>query len=149
MSSFEFKSKGTAEFIFIDNPNIIFIHVLKKNVGAAKYNNISKIKHNNGNKSKKKLKNKNSAIKNIDPGKPKKTKQFIKIIKNNFGHRKFIPFNSVINLVLNLLFTASTSKNEFVDKSAWLINIQKLDNNKHDCPLTIHIVNQCISTTVE
>jgi hypothetical protein len=36
-----------------------------------------------------------------------------------------------------------------VDNKAWLIIIQKLDSIKFDWPLTIHIVNQCISTTVE
>jgi hypothetical protein len=32
-------------------------------------------------------KNKNSATKNIDPGKPKKTKLFRSILKNSFGHK--------------------------------------------------------------
>jgi len=68
--------------------------------------------------SKKKVKNKNSAIKKIEPGNPKKIKQFIKEAKNNFGHRKLIPLISVISLVLNLLFMASTRRKEFVDKSA-------------------------------
>jgi hypothetical protein len=36
-----------------------------------------------------------------------------------------------------------------VDNKAWLIIIQKLDSIKFDWPLTIHIVSQCISTTVE
>jgi hypothetical protein len=50
---------------------------------------------------------------------------------------------------LKRLFIASTKRNELVDKRAWLINIQKLANIKQDCPLITHIVNQCISTTVE
>ena len=118
-------------------------------MGPNKYNKIIKKILKTGKISKKKLKNKNSAIKKIDPGKPKKTKQFKKLTKNSFGHIKFIPLISVISLVLNLLLIASTSKNEFVERSAWLISIQKLANIKQDCPLIIHIVNQCISTTVE
>jgi len=43
---------------------------------------------------------------------------FTNIHKNNFGHRKLIPLISVINLDLNLLATASTNKNELVDKIA-------------------------------
>jgi hypothetical protein len=54
-----------------------------------------------------------------------------------------------MSLVLNLLAIASTNKNELVDISAWLISIQKLANIKFDWPLTIQMVNQCISTTVE
>lgn len=104
---------------------------------------------NTGNKSKKNEKNKNSEIKNIEPGKPKKIRLFKSMARKSFGHKKLTPLISVINRVLNRLATASTSKNEFVDSKAWLINIQKFANNKLDCPLTIHIVNQCISTTVE
>lgn len=44
---------------------------------------------------------------------------------------------------------ASTKRKELVESNAWLINIQKLDNNKLEYPLIIQIVNQCISTTVE
>jgi hypothetical protein len=40
-----------------------------------------------GKKSIKNEKNKNSATKNIDPGKPRKTKLFNNIAKNNFGHK--------------------------------------------------------------
>ena len=71
-----------------------------------------------GNKSKKKLKNKNSATKKIEPGKPKKIKVFNSIARNNFGHRKLRPLISVINRVLKRLATASTSKNELVDSKA-------------------------------
>jgi hypothetical protein len=92
--------------------------VRKKNVGPNKYKSIIRNKHNNGNKSKKKLKNKISAIKNIEPGNPKKIKQLIKHIKNNFGHKKFIPLISVIKRVLKRRLMASTNKNEFVDKNA-------------------------------
>lgn len=76
-------------------------------------------------------------------------REFIKAIKNNFGHKKFIPLISVISLVLKRRFIESTNKKELVDNSAWLINIQKPDKTKHDWPLIIQIVNQCISTTVE
>ena len=85
----------------------------------------------------------------IEPGKPKKISKFTRLTKKSLGHKKLIPFNSVIKRVLNLLPTASTSKNEFVERRAWLINIQKLANIKGDWPLTTHIVSQCISTTVE
>jgi hypothetical protein len=71
-----------------------------------------------GNKSKKKLKNKNSATKKIEPGKPKNINVFKRIARNNLGQRKLIPLISVINRVLKRRATASTSKNEFVDKRA-------------------------------
>lgn len=96
----------------------MFIHDLKKNVGPIKYKNINKKIVKKGKKSKKKEKNKNSAIKKIEPGNPKNIKQFRRLIKNSFGHIKFIPPISVISLVLNRLFMASTSKNEFDDKRA-------------------------------
>lgn len=127
----------------------MFIQLLKKKVGPNRYNKTKRNKHKIGNKSKKKLKNKNSAIKKIEPGKPKNISKFIKQAKNNFGHKKLTPLISVINRVLNRLFIASTNKNELVESRAWLINIQKLANIRHDCPLITHIVNQCISTTVE
>jgi hypothetical protein len=145
----EFKSKGIFLKTFKDKPNNTFIQLRKKKVGPNKYKRISKNKHKIGNKSKKKLKNKNSAINKMDPGNPKKTKQLTKLIKNNFGHKKFTPLISVISRVLNRRLIASTSRNEFVDKRAWLINMQKLANIRQDWPLITHIVNQCISTTVE
>jgi hypothetical protein len=85
-----------------------------------------------GNKSKKKLKNRNSATKKIDPGNPRKMRVFSNIAKNSLGHKKFKPLISVIKRVLNLRATASTSKNELVESSAWLINMQKLDNIRFD-----------------
>ena len=97
----------------------------------------------------KKMKNKISEIKNIEPGKPKKINKLTRQAKNNLGHIKLIPLISVISLVLKRLATASTNKNEFVDNKAWLINIQKLANNRLDWPLIIQNVSQCISTTVE
>lgn len=135
--------------MFIDKPKRAFIQLLKKKVGPSKYSKINKKIAAIGNKSKKKLKNKNSAIKKIEPGKPKNIKQLTRLIKNNLGHKKLTPLISVINLVLNLLFIASTNKKEFVDNKAWLISIQKLEIINADCPLITQIVNQCISTTVE
>lgn len=105
--------------------------------------------HSIGNKSRKKPKKRISETNIIEPGNPKKTNEFSKEVRKSFGHKKFKPLTSVIRRVLNRLAIASTSKNEFVDKSAWLISIQKLANIKTDCPLTTQIVNQCISTTVE
>ena len=67
---------------------------------------------------KKKLKNKNSAIKKIEPGKPKKINKFTKLNKNSLGHKKLTPLISVINRVLNLLLIASTRRKELVDKRA-------------------------------
>jgi hypothetical protein len=59
------------------------------------------------------------------------------------------PLISVINRVLKRREIASTNKKEFVEIKAWLISIAKLANIRFDCPLITHIVNQCISTTVE
>jgi len=105
-------------FIAVESPNNTFVQVLKKKVGPKKYKNGKRKTHKNGNKSNKKLKNKTSAIKKIDPGKPKKIKRFIREIKKSLGQRKFIPLISVTNLVLNLRFIASTRKKELEDKSA-------------------------------
>lgn len=143
------RSIGILDFRKFEKPNIAFIQDLKKNVGANKYKNINKNSDISGNKSKKKVKNRNSETKKIDPGNPKKIRVFKSIARNNLGHIKFNPLISVIKRVLNLLATASTSKNELVESKAWLIIIQKLDSIKLDWPLTIHIVSQCISTTVE
>lgn len=85
----------------------------------------------------------------MEPGNPKKTNKFNKLTKNNFGHKKLTPLISVIKRVLNRRLMASTKRKELVDNKAWLISIQKLASIKHDCPLITHIVNQCISTTVE
>lgn len=117
-NSLEFRSKGIFLKIFKDKPNKTFIQLRKKKVGPNKYSKQIKNKHKIGNKSKKKLKNKNSAIKKIEPGNPKKTKQFIKLIKNNLGHKKFTPLISVISRVLNRLLMASTNKKELVDNRA-------------------------------
>ena len=71
-----------------------------------------------GNKSKKKLKNRNSATKKIEPGNPKNISVFKSIAKKSFGHKKFNPLISVIKRVLKRRATASTNKNEFVDNKA-------------------------------
>lgn len=73
---------------------------------------------NAGNISKKKLKKRNSAIKKIEPGNPRKIRQFSRLTKNNLGHKKLIPLISVIKRVLKRLFIASTNKKEFVDNKA-------------------------------
>jgi hypothetical protein len=111
---------------------MMFIHDLKKKVGPIKYNKTNKYRAIIGNKSKKKLKNRNSATKKIEPGNPKKIRVFSNIAKNNLGHKKFNPLISVINRVLNRLATASTSRNEFVESKAWLISIQKLESIRFD-----------------
>jgi hypothetical protein len=95
-----------------------FIQDRKKNVGPIKYNKSIMISANIGNRSNKKLKNKNSDTKKMDPGNPRNISVLSNIIRNNFGHKKLIPLTSVIKRVLNLRATASTSKNELVDKSA-------------------------------
>jgi hypothetical protein len=71
-----------------------------------------------GNRSKKKLKNKNSDTKNIEPGNPKKMRLFSNVIKKSFGHIKFNPLISVRSLVLNRRAMASTNRNELVERSA-------------------------------
>lgn len=118
LNSLKFKSNGIFLKIFIDKPNITFIQLLKKKVGVSKYKIGINKKVINGKRSNKNEKNKTSAIKKIEPGNPKNTKQFAKLIKNNFGVKKFIPLISVINRVLNLLFIASTKRNAFDDKNA-------------------------------
>lgn len=104
--------------MFLDKPNKTLVQLLKKNVGPNKYNSIIKKIDRHGNRSKKKLKNKNSATKKIEPGKPKKIKQFSKETRKSLGHKKFIPLISVNNLVLKRRLIASTSKNELVERSA-------------------------------
>jgi hypothetical protein len=102
----------------MEKPNMTFIQDLKKNVGPKKYKKNNKKSDKIGNKSKKKVKNKNSDIKKMDPGNPKNIKIFNKIAKKSLGHMKLIPLISVIRRVLNLRAIASTSKKEFVDNNA-------------------------------
>jgi len=70
-----------------EKPNMTFSHDLKKKVGPIRYKNEIKNKAKIGKKSRKKEKNKNSATKKIDPGKPKKTKVFKSIDKKSLGHK--------------------------------------------------------------
>ncbi len=132
MNSLEDKSAGNVFNNCIEEPNKTFIQLLKKNVGPNKYKRTIRNKHSRGKRSKKKLKNRISETNIIDPGKPKKTKQLTRLIKNSLGHKKFIPLISVINRVLKRRPIASTSKKELVDNKAWLISIQKLANIKAD-----------------
>jgi hypothetical protein len=132
VNSLEDKSAGNVFNNCIEEPNKTFIQLLKKNVGPNKYKRTIRNKHSRGKRSKKKLKNRISETNIIDPGKPKKTKQLTRLIKNSLGHKKFIPLISVINRVLKRRPIASTSKKELVDNKAWLISIQKLANIKAD-----------------
>jgi hypothetical protein len=112
------KSTGNLLLRLLDLPNIRFTHDLKKKEGAIRYNNIIKYTANTGNKSNMNAKNKNSEMKKIEPGKPRKIKQLSNMAKNNFGHKKLRPLISVIERVLNRRATASTSRNEFVESNA-------------------------------
>lgn len=117
-NSLDERSAGIVDSICLDEPKRTFIQLLKKNVGASKYNNTIKIKQRRGNRSKKKLKNSISETNIIEPGKPKKTSELINPAKKSLGHKKFTPLISVINRVLNRRAIASTRRNELVDRSA-------------------------------
>lgn len=117
-SSLEVKSAGIRVDKLLENPNIKFIHDLKKNVGPSRYKKRRRKIDKRGKRSKKKLKNKNSETKKIEPGKPKNIKVFTRTIRNNLGHIKLRPLTSVISLVLKRRATASTNKKELADKSA-------------------------------
>jgi hypothetical protein len=117
-SSFAERSIGNVFVSANEAPKRTFTQLRKKKVGPNKYRKISNTKASKGNKSKKKLKNKNSAIKKIEPGNPKKIRQFIKDSKNNLGHTKLIPLISVISLVLKRRFIASTRRKELVERRA-------------------------------
>jgi hypothetical protein len=143
------RSLGRVLCSLSENPNIIFIHDLKKKVGPIKYKNTSRNRAPVGKRSKKNEKNKISEIKNIDPGNPRKIKILSNVTRKSLGHKKLSPLISVINLVLKRRAMASTRRNELVDINAWLMSIAKLASRRFDCPLIIHIVSQCISTTVE
>jgi hypothetical protein len=116
--------------MFIDRPNIAFIHVRKKNTGIKKYNSTIRIRQRPGKKSKQKEKKRNSATKNIVPGNPKNTTQFKKHAKNNFGHRKLIPEISEISRVLKRRLIESTKIKEVEETSAWLISIDPPASHK-------------------
>jgi hypothetical protein len=87
-------------------------------VGPNKYNNGMRTRHRSGNRSSKKLKNKISEIKKMEPGKPKNTSKLRRLAKNSLGHRKLTPLISVNSRVLNLRFIASTKKNELEERRA-------------------------------
>jgi hypothetical protein len=148
-SSFRNRSTGKVLSKNVEAPKRTFVQVRKKNVGPSKYKNTISTKVSSGKRSKKKEKKRTSATNIIEPGNPKKTKRLKRLTKNNFGHKKFKPLISVTNRVLKRRPIASTNRNEFVDKRAWLINIQKLARKSGECPLITQIANQCISTTVE
>jgi hypothetical protein len=131
-NSLDDKSTGKTFNRCFDEPNRAFTHDLKNIVGANKYKKTTKKTVSKGYRSKKNEKNKISATNIIDPGKPKNTKRFNKLIKKSLGHIKLTPLISVIKRVLKRLPIPSTSKNEFVDKRAWLISIQKLASIKDD-----------------
>jgi|TARA_B110000305_G_scaffold33969_1_gene33478 hypothetical protein len=78
-------SAGSLKVNFFEKPNIIFIHERKKKVGPTKYRKKSKNRAHIGNRSKKKEKNNTSDIKNIEPGKPKKSNMLSSTNRNNLG----------------------------------------------------------------
>jgi hypothetical protein len=117
-SSLVVKSAGMQVDKLFEKPNIKFIHDLKKKVGPNKYKNRRRRRDSRGKRSKKKLKNKNSATKKIEPGKPKNISVLASIIRKSLGHIKLRPLISVISLVLKRRAKASTSKNELADNKA-------------------------------
>jgi hypothetical protein len=118
MNSFDDKSTGRVLSSWIDDPKSTFIQLRKKKVGPIKYNKTIKKRQSKGKRSKKKLKKSISDTNIIEPGKPKKTKQFNKLTKKSLGHKKLIPLISVIKRVLKRRPIASTSRNELVDSKA-------------------------------
>ena len=70
-----------------EKPNMTFNHDLKKKVGPIRYKNEIRNRAKIGKKSRKKEKNKNSATKKIDPGKPRNTKVFKSMDKKSLGHK--------------------------------------------------------------
>lgn len=86
INSLEVKSVGSVFKICVEDPKRTFIQILKKNVGAIKYNKTIKKRHKVGKRSKKKLKNRISATNIIDPGKPKNTNVFTRATKKSLGH---------------------------------------------------------------
>jgi hypothetical protein len=117
-NSLEERSTGSVLSNWIEEPNKTFIQLLKKKVGPIKYKRTMKTRQSSGNKSKKKLKNRISATNMIDPGKPRKIRQLIKLTRNNLGHKKLTPFISVMSLVLKRRPIASTRRKELVERRA-------------------------------
>jgi hypothetical protein len=70
----------------LENPNIIFIHDLKKNVGPNKYKKKRRNIAAAGNKSIKNEKNKISETKKIDPGNPRNINMLRRVTRKSFGH---------------------------------------------------------------
>jgi hypothetical protein len=87
-------------FKFDEKPEVIGHHNLKNKVGTIKYNKIINKNVISNEKSIKNVKNKISAIKNKEPGKPKNINKLIKINKKSFVFKSPIELISVINLVL-------------------------------------------------
>ena len=117
-SSREDKSLGKVLRKWVEDPNKVFIQLLKKKVGPIKYKKTMSIRHKDGKRSKKNEKKRISETNIIEPGKPKKTSVLTKLTKNSLGHRKLSPLISVINRVLKRLLIASTRKKELVDNKA-------------------------------
>ena len=81
------KSIGKVVINEYEKPNMTFNQDLKKKVGPIKYKNEIRKNASMGKKSRKKEKNKNSATKNMEPGKPKNTSVFKSMAKKSLGHR--------------------------------------------------------------
>lgn len=118
INSEEFKSEGERSKVEEDKPKRVLNQFRKKKEGPKKY----KIKNRNvakiGNKSQKKRKKRTSAIKKIEPGKPRKISKFRRATKKSLGHEKLIPLISVMRRVLNLRFIISTIKKELEERRA-------------------------------
>lgn len=148
-TSREVRSAGIVRLKQLEAPKRTFIQLLKKKVGPKRYKKKIRKRQRAGKRSKKNEKNRISDTNIIEPGKPKKTRVLTRAAIKSFGHRKFNPLISVIKRVLKRRLIASTKKKELVDSKAWLISIAKLANMRADWPLTIQMVSQCISITVE
>lgn len=86
INSLKERSAGIFLKSLLENPNIMFIHDLKKNVGPRRYRKNNKKIAPVGNKSKKKEKNNISETKKIEPGNPRKINMLSSTTKNNLGH---------------------------------------------------------------
>lgn len=87
MNSLVDKSAGKVEVNEYEQPNITFSQERKKKVGPIRYKNDIKKNANIGKKSKKNEKKRNSATKNIEPGKPRNTSVLRSIVRNSLGHK--------------------------------------------------------------
>lgn len=143
------RSARATRTVFREFPKRVLLQLRKKKTGPNKYRNGSNKAATKGIKSIRNAKNSISAIKKIEPGNPKKIRRFARQTRKSLGQRKLIPEISVIKRVLKRRLIASTSRNEFDDRRAWLISIQNPASKRGEFPLRKQIVNQCISTTVE